>query len=228
MLSYFGVRWLFRTFIETKSYRKEALKMRFNWKLLFISCIVSFLLVQSSIFQANIKFSYKGLVGFVFFGVIIFCLFSKFLTISYNYTKRTKILFVVFYFFIAGILQFAIPIHSNFVHVKVTATVIIASLGNILFCFLLLSFLALLFSRKNVQLTNAKPSKLNWLYVLPCIGIWMFYLLAFYPGLMSPDSFAQWSEASSLKLYDNHPAFHTTFIWLITKIWYSPAAVAAA
>jgi len=65
-------------------------------------------------------------------------------------------------------------------------------------------------------------------YALPCITIWTLYLLAFWPGLMSPDSIAQWDQVVKTSFSNNYPAFHTLTNWLITRIWLSPAAIAAA
>lgn len=64
-----------------------------------------------------------------------------------------------------------------------------------------------------------------WFALLLMIG-WFIYLLAFWPGFMSPDSFYQWGQTVSGKYNDWHPAIHTLTIWLVTQIWYSPAAVA--
>jgi hypothetical protein len=63
-------------------------------------------------------------------------------------------------------------------------------------------------------------------YALPCIVIWTVYLVAFWPGLMSPDSIAQWDQVLQTSFSNNYPAFHTLTNWLITRIWLSPAAIA--
>jgi len=65
-------------------------------------------------------------------------------------------------------------------------------------------------------------------YAPPCIGIWTLYLLAFWPGLMSQDSIAQWDQVVKASFSNNYPAFHTLTNWLITRVWLSPAAIAAA
>ena len=64
-------------------------------------------------------------------------------------------------------------------------------------------------------------------YTVPCIFIWTLYLVAFWPGLMSPDSIAQWDQVLKTSFSNNYPAFHTLTNWLITRIWLSPAAIAA-
>ena len=82
-------------------------------------------------------------------------------------------------------------------------------------------------STKTVSFQSAKilPSLR---YAPPCIGIWALYLLAFWPGLMSPDSIAQWDQVVKSSFSNNYPAFHTLTNWLITRVWLSPAAIAAA
>lgn len=68
--------------------------------------------------------------------------------------------------------------------------------------------------------------KRSWmLYSMIPLLIWTMYLLAFFPGLMSVDSITQWRQVIEFSFNDTHPAFHTLIIWLITQIWFSPAAV---
>ena len=66
------------------------------------------------------------------------------------------------------------------------------------------------------------------IYAGPCWFLWCLYLIAFYPGTMSPDSLDQWRQMMTFSFADTHPVFHTLCIWLITRVWLSPAAVALA
>lgn len=69
--------------------------------------------------------------------------------------------------------------------------------------------------------------KWTWLaYSTPCVLAWCYYLWVFWPGLMSYDSFAQWHQVTNGQFDNWHPAFHTMTIWLITRVWNSPAAIA--
>jgi len=63
-------------------------------------------------------------------------------------------------------------------------------------------------------------------YAIPCAGVWTMYLLAFWPGLMSSDSQDQWGQVLRAEFHNYHPAFHTLTLWLITRLWLTPAAVA--
>jgi hypothetical protein len=75
---------------------------------------------------------------------------------------------------------------------------------------------------------QARP-RLRWLFfALPIFSIWVIYLLAFWPGMMSADSLDQWGQVLSGVFNDHHPAFHTFTIWLLTRIALSPAVVALA
>lgn len=73
------------------------------------------------------------------------------------------------------------------------------------------------------------PFVLAWYwYALPCVIIWSFTLLVFWPGLMSADSVDQWGQMLSGRYYNYHPAFHTLTMRVLTLLWLSPAAVALA
>lgn len=86
----------------------------------------------------------------------------------------------------------------------------------------------LLQTREMVIAVRQAPSRFNWLwFAIPSIIVWFFYLAAFWPGSMSPDSFDQWRQLHNGHLKDWHPAFHTMTLWLITRIYLSPALVAA-
>lgn len=64
------------------------------------------------------------------------------------------------------------------------------------------------------------------MYFLPPFIVFMVYLLAFYPGLMSMDATRQWGQIVRFSFGDWHPVFHTFMEYLITRVWFSPAAIA--
>ena len=73
----------------------------------------------------------------------------------------------------------------------------------------------------------ARVSRWAWLYyALPCIVVWSAYLLAFWPGLMSPDSIGQWGQMLTGSYSDVIVPLHTMTNWLVTRAWLSPAAPA--
>ncbi|MBK9118503.1 MAG: hypothetical protein IPM18_02725 [Phycisphaerales bacterium] len=72
-----------------------------------------------------------------------------------------------------------------------------------------------------------EPPRWSWLaYGAPATILWSMYLIAFWPGCLTPDSIAQWDQMLSGNLLDDHPYVHTLTIWLITRLWLSPAVVA--
>jgi hypothetical protein len=63
------------------------------------------------------------------------------------------------------------------------------------------------------------------LYSLPFWIISLFYLFAFYPGFLSPDSLWQWAQAHNGQFNDWHPIVHTWLMMGLLQIWDSPAIV---
>lgn len=55
---------------------------------------------------------------------------------------------------------------------------------------------------------------------------WLIFLLSNWPGVSTVDSGMQWTQVSGAQWTDWHPAIHTLLMWLITRVWYSPAAIA--
>ena len=62
-------------------------------------------------------------------------------------------------------------------------------------------------------------------WAMPCALVWTTYLLAFWPGAMTSDTFDQWAQIISGQFNDWHCFTHTAFLWLMTRIWLSPAPV---
>jgi hypothetical protein len=91
-----------------------------------------------------------------------------------------------------------------------------------------LGILALSLWLVNVNLPNAVKKKRRlawWAYDAPMAVFWAISLMAFWPGIMSPDSIDQFTQAFRAQFYDWHPAIHTMLIWLLTRAWFSPAPV---
>jgi hypothetical protein len=87
-----------------------------------------------------------------------------------------------------------------------------------------------LVGRKAIGAANVPGGALarwTWLgYGLPLLITGGIYLHAFWPALMSLDSFEQWHQMTTGRYCDQHPIFHTLTNWLITRLWLSPSAVA--
>jgi Family of unknown function (DUF6020) len=64
------------------------------------------------------------------------------------------------------------------------------------------------------------------LYSVSIILVWLIYLIAYYPAIMSSDSLSQWNQSIKNSYWDGHPVIHTLFVKLIISIYHSPAAIA--
>ena len=67
-----------------------------------------------------------------------------------------------------------------------------------------------------------------YFYAIPSLIVWSFFLLIFWPGMMSADSINQWRQALTGEMTNWHPIFLTFLISLLIKLWYSPAAIVIA
>ncbi len=56
--------------------------------------------------------------------------------------------------------------------------------------------------------------------------VFSMWLVAFYPGIMTPDSNDQWTQAANFAFDNHHPYFHTLIISILQRIWNNPAIVA--
>ncbi|WP_079527289.1 DUF6020 family protein [Halobacillus hunanensis] len=64
------------------------------------------------------------------------------------------------------------------------------------------------------------------LYAVPSILIWSLYLVAYFPGTMTPDSFSHWEQIHTYDFSNWHPVVYTWYILGLTSIWETPAIVA--
>ncbi|UOQ94437.1 DUF6020 family protein [Halobacillus shinanisalinarum] len=64
------------------------------------------------------------------------------------------------------------------------------------------------------------------LYAIPAILVWSVYLVAYFPGTMTPDSFSHWEQIHTLDFSNWHPVIYTWYILGLTSLWKSPAIVA--
>jgi len=57
------------------------------------------------------------------------------------------------------------------------------------------------------------------------IIVWGIYLLTFFPAVLTNDSIRQWGQVISGQFNDALPVVHTLLVILLTRLWFSPAAV---
>ncbi len=66
----------------------------------------------------------------------------------------------------------------------------------------------------------------SWLlYALPMIGVWVLFLLIFYPGFFSADAQLQWRQMVSGKYTDAHPILYALIISAASRFYSSLASV---
>jgi hypothetical protein len=63
---------------------------------------------------------------------------------------------------------------------------------------------------------------------LPCVAVWCLYLAAFWPGILTEDSFEQWRDLLAGEFRGYHSPLQTMVNWILTRVWLSPAAIALA
>jgi hypothetical protein len=67
-----------------------------------------------------------------------------------------------------------------------------------------------------------RATALGSLTILPLMVWWA----GWYPAIMSSDSVDQWGQVLSFEFYSSHPITHTAYLWVISLVWQTPAAVA--
>jgi hypothetical protein len=147
------------------------------------------------------------------------------------YSRITRISWIIIALGAGATLVFTIPLSLETFHFMNSRLSWLASLlfdvapMAITLGFVLLVLSIYCVSRKDEILNNVESREFFW-YTIPSVVSWTFYLLVFWPGGITNDSADQWLQATNGPISDHHPAFHTLCIWLITRIWHSPAAVA--
>lgn len=112
--------------------------------------------------------------------------------------------------------NFELPIYGRF----------ISYIFRYIMVFIVLFSIIILAINTNFKLSYVKVHRGKFLlYSGICMSLWFVYWIAYYPGIMTIDSFNQWMQVHSRILYDWHPVPHTIFIYFITRIWDSPAAI---
>ncbi|MGP4069271.1 DUF6020 family protein [Halobacillus sp. B29] len=64
------------------------------------------------------------------------------------------------------------------------------------------------------------------IYAIFPILVWSMYLVAYYPGTMTPDSLSHWEQIHTLDFSNWHPVVYTWYIMALTTIWKTPAIIA--
>jgi|GEM_PF-792990 len=71
--------------------------------------------------------------------------------------------------------------------------------------------------------------KLYLLFLGILLACWSIYLVAFFPGILTNDSYLQWGQLVGQHPYNNWiPIFHTLVYKALISIWHNPAIIAIA
>ena len=105
------------------------------------------------------------------------------------------------------------------------ATVFAAHSFSLAAIFYLILYLWL-FAGSATPSTSRSNRNMHWLwYSLPMIAGWALVLLVLFPGLLSQDSITHWKQMATGDYNSLHSVLYTLCIWLLTRLWYSPAIV---
>ncbi len=73
--------------------------------------------------------------------------------------------------------------------------------------------------------SNIRNNKAFWVFFWISTIIFTMWWVAFFPAIMTGDSFTQWTEASAFKFFNWHPYLSTLSILLLRKIYDSPTII---
>jgi len=147
------------------------------------------------------------------------------LTKMSEFSMRQKISVYVFLFIMGFITYMVIPlcgIVPGGYLLKLIAGVGMGFVFSILYSFMVLP---VLIWRHKSETSHNLEFKTFLICFLSLFSMCVIYILAYYPGVMSYDSFEQWRQMETFEFNDWHPVFSTLYNWLATRIWHSPAAI---
>lgn len=196
----------------------------------FAGFVISRILLTGRILTVNFLIAslcFSVLFSFLFYYGIFYFTLTRLRT----YPHKTQLIWIGLCISAGLLLFFVIPVHLP-EHIKTLPAyqrLVIWPTLSVIFTGLLLTVSVWLVTHPASSSSRAHTYWWTWMsYAAIMMTGWFFYLLAFYPGVMSPDSLDQWSQMTSNSYRDWHPVFHTLTNWLITRIWFSPAAIVCA
>ncbi|SDN35080.1 hypothetical protein SAMN04487897_102602 [Paenibacillus sp. yr247] len=217
------------------------LLINYSLSIILLASIIFLLLMLSinnsifySILHILIMYCLNNYIKIDKYSSITICIFEISLGITYikfiynkkmqiQFPEKRTLLFMIFLSFlissslISNILSFELSIKN--ISIFVLLNLLITPIEIVIFS---------ITNNKIMEITYASDtSKMKVLmYALPFFIISQIYWLSFYPATMSPDSIDQWNQTITGNFTGSHPIFHTFYIWIIKKIWGSPASVA--
>ncbi|MFD2922530.1 DUF6020 family protein [Halobacillus naozhouensis] len=199
--------------------------------LTFISSIVGLISTISfiSLYQELSATSWKVVI----LSFIVF--FALSLTISFSYIKRRnefhtfvkRPMILIFGAVFSLLLVFSLKNTNQYLDLY--PWLFKASVYSMSFVLIFMGITYLLYILVHTSFQLKIRTVSRWrilLYAIPPVLIWSVYLVAYFPGTMTPDSFSHWEQIHTFDFSNWHPVVYTWYILGLTSIWKSPAIVA--
>jgi len=169
-------------------------------------------------------------IGFTF---VFFTVIHKLILISFLNQKNSYIRFtmrppvLVFLLLFSFILMWSLKTSSGYLAASSWLFAAYVFLISYVTLFISVAWLLYLLVHHSVSLHWKTVSR--WkicIYAIFPILVWSMYLVAYYPGTMTPDSLSHWEQIHTLDFSNWHPVVYTWYILGLTSIWKTPAIVA--
>lgn len=220
--------------------KKLGIDIKVNKTLLGMVSLISLLPLLFWMIKSVPSFAIVWIIAYFFLAIVIYKFIKKnyinFLkNLNQPFDKRWPFLWKAWCVVIGVWLTLNIPIISpsfenTFIHSRLLKLIYISSFAvliAVIFFFLTTSLAFHRFTEVKPRL-SFKVGRKMLKYSLTMIIVWLIYFLAFYPGMMSADSMDQWNQILTGQYVNHHPVFHTLFLWLLTRIYFSPVSIALA
>jgi len=143
------------------------------------------------------------------------------------FSQSKKISFLIF--FVLFPLFVVVSVKGEQLYLLDNHLLVVGSVYLGFFATIVIIVAALIRIMLKVQLPSGEKKVAWWnlvLYCIPFLVVSIFFLVAFYPAAMTPDSLAQWEQSKTREFTNWHPVVYTWVIMALTFIWNSPAIVA--
>ncbi|MGP4077105.1 DUF6020 family protein [Halobacillus sp. K22] len=165
---------------------------------------------------------------FVFFTVVHALTLTSYLNHKESYVrffKRPTVL--TFLLLFSFVLLWSLKTSSGYLADSPWLFAVYVFLISYVTLFTSVGWLLYVLTHVSVPIRWQEPSR--WkivLYAIFPILVWSMYLVAYYPGTMTPDSLSHWEQIHTLDFSNWHPVVYTWYIMGLTTIWKTPAIVA--
>ncbi|WP_394218166.1 DUF6020 family protein [Halobacillus trueperi] len=165
---------------------------------------------------------------FLFFWTIFFFMYRTMKNNPGRFLQYLKkVLLVAFWFLFSFVLLWSLKSSTDSLRQETLILDLFVLVWSYLTILVSVSWFTILLLMVNIKGTSTKvPKRRIIFYALIPIVCWSFYLVAYFPGTMTPDSLSHWEQIHTLDFSNWHPVVYTWYIMLLTTIWKSPAIIA--